>query len=91
MYWSEWGSSNLIKKATMDGSNQRKLLSTTGHATSLSLDYHSRRLWVEIRIQTPAILSSDLDGNDKKHLIHGSIYKPSALTLNLTIGTKRIT
>ncbi|KAL3265566.1 hypothetical protein HHI36_009771 [Cryptolaemus montrouzieri] len=83
MYWSEWGTSNLIKKATMDGSNQRKLLSTSGHATSLTLDYQTRRLyWVEIGIQTPAILSSDLDGNDKKYVARESTLKPTALTLD---------
>lgn len=83
MYWSEWGTSNSIKKAAMDGSNQRKLLPTTGSASSLALDYRAKRLyWVEVGIASPAILSSDLDGNDKKYVLRGSAYRPSAVALN---------
>ncbi|RZC32195.1 low-density lipoprotein receptor-related protein 6, partial [Asbolus verrucosus] len=80
MYWSEWGTSNSIKKAAMDGSNSRKLISTKGYATDLTLDYDSRRLyWIVINSAT--ILSSDLDGNDEKTIIKENIYRPVGLTL----------
>ncbi|XP_044749919.1 low-density lipoprotein receptor-related protein 6 [Coccinella septempunctata] len=83
MYWSEWGTSNSIKKAAMDGSKQRKLLPTTGSASSLALDYHAKRLyWVEFGISSPAMLSSDLDGNDKKFVLRGGPYRPSAVALD---------
>ncbi|ERL91934.1 hypothetical protein D910_09257, partial [Dendroctonus ponderosae] len=80
MYWSEWGQSNLIKKAAMNGSKQRKLLSTIGKATGLTLDYEKKRLyWIEI--DAPAIWSADLDGNNKKTIIQDSTLTPRRLAL----------
>jgi low density lipoprotein receptor-related protein 5/6 len=80
MYWSEWGTSKSIKKAAMDGSKVRKLVSTKGYASDLTLDYDRRRLyWIEIN--SAVISSSDLDGNDGKVIIKENIYKPVGLTL----------
>lgn len=80
MYWSEWGHSNSIKRASMDGTNQKTLLMNTRHATGLSLDYEKKRLyWVQTT--TPAILSSDLNGMDKQVIIKDDIKKPIGLTL----------
>lgn len=80
MYWSEWKNSNSIKKAAMDGSKSRKLISTKGHASDLTLDFDKRRLyWSEIT--TPAIWSSDLDGNDVRIIVKNDISSPIGLTL----------
>ncbi|KAJ8981147.1 hypothetical protein NQ317_013812, partial [Molorchus minor] len=80
MYWSEWGTTNSIKKATMEGTNQVKLISTVRPATSLTLDYETKRLyWAEK--DTPAIMSLDLDGNDQREVIKEHIFEPVGLTL----------
>ncbi|XP_060530301.1 low-density lipoprotein receptor-related protein 6 isoform X2 [Cylas formicarius] len=81
MYWSEWGQqSNSIKKAAMDGSNPKELISTNGRAAGLTLDYEGRRLyWSEEDV--PAICSADLDGNDKKVIVKDNLHVPVGLTL----------
>lgn len=64
----------------MDGTNQIKLISTIRPATGLTLDYERKRLyWAEK--DTPAIISTDLDGNDQKYIIRDNIYEPVGLTL----------
>lgn len=83
MYWSEWSSSsNAIKKAFMDGSYVKKLISTYYGASDLTLDYQTKRLyWIEI----DSILSSDLNGNDKRLIVNNKnndlILRPIGLTL----------
>lgn len=68
MYWSEWGHSNQIKKAAMNGSKQIKLITNKGRASGLTLDYERKRLyWIEI--EPSAIRSADLDGNDLRTII----------------------
>ncbi|XP_028129361.1 low-density lipoprotein receptor-related protein 6 [Diabrotica virgifera virgifera] len=80
LYWSEWGTTNFIKKAAMDGKNQSKLISTVNPANSLTLDYEKKRLyWTEK--DTPAILSSDLNGNDQRVVVKDNILEPVGLTL----------
>ncbi|CAG9761873.1 unnamed protein product [Ceutorhynchus assimilis] len=80
MYWSEWGQSNLIKKASMNGAKQRKLFSTIGKANGLTLDHDKKRLyWIEL--DSPAIWSADLDGNDKKIIIKEPTLNPVGLAL----------
>ncbi|XP_018572633.1 low-density lipoprotein receptor-related protein 6 isoform X2 [Anoplophora glabripennis] len=80
MYWSEWGTTNSIKKAAMDGTNQIKLISTVRPATGLTLDYERKRLyWAEK--DTPAIISTDLDGNDQKNIVKDKIFEPMGVTL----------
>ncbi|XP_030745699.1 low-density lipoprotein receptor-related protein 6 [Sitophilus oryzae] len=84
MYWSEWGQSNSIKKAAMNGSKQRKLISTNGRAIGLTLDYERRRLyWAENdhSCNMSAIWSADLDGNDKKIIVNHGVCNPSGLSL----------
>ncbi|KAL1489546.1 hypothetical protein ABEB36_013499 [Hypothenemus hampei] len=79
MYWSEWGHTNQIKKAAMNGAKQRKLIST-GKATDLTLDYDKKRLyWIEVDV--PAIWSADLDGNDQRFLIKEPHFCPVGLAL----------
>lgn len=80
MYWSEWGTSKCIKKSAMDGSLQRKIITTNGPANGLTIDYHLRRLyWIENDL--PSIMSSDLHGNDRKIVVKGHTFKPLGLTL----------
>lgn len=80
IYWSEWGSTNSIKKAAMDGKNQSKLISTDKPANSLTLDYDKKRLYWTER-DTPAIMSSDLNGNDQKIIVKENTFEPVGLTL----------
>ncbi|XP_056645747.1 low-density lipoprotein receptor-related protein 6 [Diorhabda sublineata] len=80
IYWSEWGSTNSIKKAAMDGKNQSKLISTDKPANSLTLDYDKKRLYWTER-DTPAIMSSDLNGNDQKIIFKENTFEPVGLTL----------
>lgn len=79
MYWSEWGKSQSIKKAALDGSRQTSFSPTRGQATSLTLDESDRRLyWVEIN--TGTIMSSDLDGNDRTAVVR-NLVRPIGLAL----------
>ncbi|CAH1985142.1 unnamed protein product [Acanthoscelides obtectus] len=80
MYWSEWGSTNSIKKAAMDGRNQIKLITTVHPATSLALDYDRKRIYWSERY-TAGIISADLNGNDQKFLIKENVFEPVGLTL----------
>lgn len=83
MYWSEWGTTNWIKKAAMDGRNPIQLLSTKRPASSLTLDAENKRLyWIERHPETPRIVSVDLDGNDPKVIIPDYFYDPVGLTLH---------
>ncbi|CAH0560791.1 unnamed protein product [Brassicogethes aeneus] len=78
MYWSEWDPSNSIRRAWMDGRNNKKLTDTK-QATGLSLDNEGKRLyWVNI--DKPAIISCDLDGNDKQ-VIKNDNFRPIGLAL----------
>lgn len=79
MYWSEWGKSQSIRKAALDGSQQTAFSTTRGQATSLTLDELDRRLyWVEINAGT--IMSSDLDGNDRTAIVR-NLQRPLGLAL----------
>lgn len=79
MYWSEWGHSNSIKRASMGGTNPVSLINTR-HATGLTLHHQKKRLyWTETTI--PSIFSSDLNGMDKQILVKENLRKPIALTL----------
>lgn len=64
----------------MDGKNQSKMVATENPASSLTLDYEKKRLyWTEK--DTPAIVSSDLNGNDPKIVVRDDIVEPVGLTL----------
>lgn len=79
MYWSEWGKSQSIKKAGLDGSGLTTLSTTRAQATSLTLDEKDRRLyWVETNAGT--IMSSDLNGNDKATVAQ-ALVRPVGLAL----------
>lgn len=79
MYWSEWGKSQSIKKAALDGTQQTSFSPTRGQATSLTLDEFDRRLyWIEINAGT--IMSSDLDGNDRTSIVR-NLLRPLGLAL----------
>lgn len=68
MYWSEWGSANCIKRAALNGSQQTILVSNTGYAKYLTIDYDDRLLyWADV--QSPAIYSVTLDGKHKKTIV----------------------
>ncbi|XP_025837382.1 low-density lipoprotein receptor-related protein 6 [Agrilus planipennis] len=80
IYWSEWGRLRSIKKAAMDGTNPQTLILNAFSATGLTIDYEEKRLfWAEPN--TPAIMSSDLNGLDKRIIVKEDIVRPNSLTL----------
>lgn len=82
MYWSEWGTTNSIKKAAMDGRDPIQLVSTVRPASSLTLDAEKKRLyWIERHPESPKIVSTDLDGNDHKDIFPENFHDPIGLTL----------
>lgn len=81
MYWSEWGRSGSIKKASMDGGNRTTLVFNSGHAV-LAIDNESRRLyWTDLNVNTSVIISADLNGLNKKILLNETGLKISGLAI----------
>lgn len=79
MYWSDWGKLGRIERAAMDGSRNSVLLERLGRANGLTIDFvESRLFWTEL--DTPAIESSDLSGENRRSVITSEIQKPYGLT-----------
>lgn len=82
MFWSEWGQSGNIKKSFMDGTNQKTIILNTGQAIGLTLDHELKRLfWAENKNGT-SIISTDLNGLNRKILLSGKKGVPLALTIH---------
>ncbi|KAF4524536.1 hypothetical protein B566_EDAN002809 [Ephemera danica] len=79
MYWSDWGQSGRIEKATMDGSRNRAILDKLGRANGLTIDFVGGHLfWTEL--DTPAIECSDLSGENRRTIVNTEVQKPYGLT-----------
>lgn len=81
MYWSEWGHSNRIRRAAMDGSDPITLIINAPSALGLTLDFEKKRLYWAEKSSNPGIFSSDFNGLDKKNLVKEYISRPIGLTL----------
>ena len=85
MYWCDWGKTEKIEKATMDGNNRTLLVQTRGTSPlGLALDSDNRRLyWVA----SPGSLAFlDLDKGTTVQLLSGAI--SIAVSFGLTLDEK---
>jgi low density lipoprotein receptor-related protein 5/6 len=79
MYWSDWGKLGRIERAAMDGSRHTAILEKLGRANGLTIDFVEGRLyWTEL--DTPAIESSDLSGQNRRSIVTTDVMKPYGLT-----------
>lgn len=81
MYWTEWPSDS-IRRAALDGTELITIISGANHASGLTIDHDTRRLyWASQR--PPAIESADWDGKRRQALVTTDIEEPYAVTLHL--------
>ncbi|KAK3878186.1 hypothetical protein Pcinc_017158 [Petrolisthes cinctipes] len=79
MYWSEWGEEPSISRALLDASHPTVLVSKTGRANGLTIDFKDHRLyWTDI--DNFNIESSDLNGYNREVIV-GNLPQPYGLTL----------
>lgn len=80
MYWSEWPSDS-IRRAAMDGSELMTIISSANHATGLTLDSETRRLYWACQSRPNALQSADWDGKKRSTLVDTDMVEPYAVTL----------
>lgn len=80
MYWSEWPSDS-IRRAAMDGSDLTTVISGANHASGLTQDPETRRLYWASQSRPKAIESADWDGTKRQILVRNEIEEPYAVTL----------
>ena len=83
MYWSEWPSDS-IRRAAMDGSDLLTIISGANHASGLTLDSETRRLYWACQSEPNGIESADWDGKKRSKLIIADAetpFAPQAVTL----------
>ena len=84
MYWTDWGSSPKIEKASMDGTSRRVLFdSGLGWPNGLTLDYTSQTLyWTDAQLDK--LERSSTDGTNRQQLPVSARYfiHPFSLTFH---------
>lgn len=80
MVFSEWPSDS-IRRAGLDGSELITIISEANHASGLTMDPETHRLYWASQSQPPKIESADWDGKDRKALVSKDIDTPYAVTL----------
>ncbi|KAG1652486.1 Low-density lipoprotein receptor-related protein 6 [Nymphon striatum] len=83
MFWSDWGDSPKIERASMDGSpdSRSKIITKgIGWPNGLAADHSEERLYfIDARYKT--IESVNYDGSDRKIILEGQVTHPFALTV----------
>ena len=84
MFWSDWGETPKIARASMDGSDRKNVITTDiKWPNGLAVDYNKPRLyWLDAHKEFSRLESSDLDGNDRKKLISSSLPHPFSITIH---------
>ncbi|XP_072947667.1 protein cueball isoform X2 [Epargyreus clarus] len=86
IYWTNINISKpTIEMARFDGSDRRVIVNTNiDRPISLALDQRTKRLyWADDKLGIYyTIESSDLEGKDRKTLLHGSYHEPNVLTVS---------
>lgn len=80
IYWSEWPSDS-IRRAAMDGSDVVNIVMNANHASGLTQDPESRRLYWASQSRPKGIESADWDGKNRQILVRNDIEEPYAVTL----------
>ncbi|XP_037945125.1 low-density lipoprotein receptor-related protein 6 [Teleopsis dalmanni] len=80
MYWTE-SPSDSIRRATMDGADLHTIISAANHATGLTLDPETGRLYWATQTRPTKIESADWDGKRRMVLISSDVDEPYALSL----------
>uniref|UniRef100_A0A0A1WEM1 Low-density lipoprotein receptor-related protein 6 n=1 Tax=Zeugodacus cucurbitae TaxID=28588 RepID=A0A0A1WEM1_ZEUCU len=80
MYWIE-SPSDSIRRAGMDGSELQTIISGANHATGLTLDPDTRRLYWATQSRPTKIESADWDGKKRQILINTDVDEPYAMSL----------
>ena len=83
MFWSDWGEEAKIVRAGMDGSGRKNVVTEDiKWPNGLAVDYEDPRLyWLDAHAHHSCVASSDLDGNDRKKVVEGSLPHPFAITI----------
>ncbi|XP_037825188.1 low-density lipoprotein receptor-related protein 6 [Lucilia sericata] len=80
MYWTE-SPSDSIRRAAMDGSELQTIISSANHATGLTLDPETRRLYWATQSRPTKIESADWDGKKRQVLVSTDVDEPYAVSL----------
>ena len=83
MFWSDWGETPRIVRASMDGSGRRNII-TSGikWPNGLAVDYDEPKLfWLDAHKDYSRLECSDLDGSNRKKLIGSSLPHPFSITI----------
>ncbi|XP_055856668.1 low-density lipoprotein receptor-related protein 6 [Episyrphus balteatus] len=80
MYWTE-SPSDSIRRAAMDGSELMTIISAANHATGLTLDPETRRLYWASQSRPTKIESADSDGKKRQVLVGTDVDEPYAVSL----------
>ena len=83
IFWSDWGEEAKIVRAGMDGSARKNVITTKIEwPNGLVVDYKDARLyWLDAHNDHGSVASSDLDGNNRKIVVKGSLPHPFAITI----------
>lgn len=80
MYWSEWPSDS-IRRAAMDGGDLVTIILGANHASGLTQDSETRRLYWASQSRPKAIESADCDGKNRAIVVAEDVEEPYAVAL----------
>lgn len=80
MYWSEWPSDS-IRRAAMDGGDLVTIILGANHASGLTQDVETRRLYWASQSRPKAIESADWDGKNRAIVVSEDVEEPYAVAL----------
>ena len=79
LFWSDWSSTGKIERSFLDGEERVTIAVGVGHATSLTLDHESKRIyWIT---NSSSIMTCSYDGSSRSILLPDGKTKPSSLVL----------
>ena len=80
MYWSDWSVPPRIVRTKLDGTEPKVIVSNSGRANSLTIDYTDRRLYWTNQ-DTHRIESVNLDGTNRQRVLSEDLPQPVSITL----------